>query len=373
MIPETPHTRKEMYLARIAGQEVELPQMPHTREEMYLDAIANNGGGGGGSSVQSDWNVNDPASPAYVKNRPFYTSDPVTTTVFEGTDIPFSEEGGKYGAGGLSLPLEAGKIYDVTWDGVLYSGLTATIFNNTIVFIGNISFINASDQDTGEPFVIGSPVGNVQNSGIVTSESGATHSVSIVEIATQVVKIPSVYLDAFVINFTINKSSGEIVADKDIEAVYDALEAGAVVIGNVQGLTASFYDQEKEAFVFAYGNGTVIIAYNGDTSSWNSTTGGPINEIKRYHITFANQGNTGDTFTIDDGTSVNRITNMVKAGIPVELIDGNGQIYRPIGVDGNVFQTCHDTSGTNTRCYLRVLHLNGQTVWRYLYWSATKE
>jgi len=48
MIPETPHTRKEMYLARIAGQEVELPQMPHTREEMYLDAIANNGGGGGG-------------------------------------------------------------------------------------------------------------------------------------------------------------------------------------------------------------------------------------------------------------------------------------------------------------------------------------
>jgi len=181
-----------MYLARIAGQEVELPQMPHTREEMYLDAIANNGGGGGGSSVQSDWNVNDPASPAYVKNRPFYTSDPVPTTVFEGTDIPFLAEGGKYGAGGLSLSLEAGKIYDVTWDGVLYSGFTATtatVFGTNTVFIGNISLLDDSAQDTEESFVIVSGIGI-----IVTSEAGETHSILITALEEQVTQLPSKYL-----------------------------------------------------------------------------------------------------------------------------------------------------------------------------------
>ena len=43
----TPVTRRETYLARIAGQNVELPT-PVTREEIYLDEIARHGGGGGG-------------------------------------------------------------------------------------------------------------------------------------------------------------------------------------------------------------------------------------------------------------------------------------------------------------------------------------
>lgn len=44
-----PITRKEQYLAKAAGQDVETPE-PITREEMYLDAIAKGGGGGGGGS-----------------------------------------------------------------------------------------------------------------------------------------------------------------------------------------------------------------------------------------------------------------------------------------------------------------------------------
>ena len=44
-IPNKPITRKETYLAAIAGQEVTLPAKPITREEAYLDAIAKNGTG----------------------------------------------------------------------------------------------------------------------------------------------------------------------------------------------------------------------------------------------------------------------------------------------------------------------------------------
>jgi len=42
----TPITRKESYLAAIAGEQVQVPEKPITREEAYLDAIAKGGGGG---------------------------------------------------------------------------------------------------------------------------------------------------------------------------------------------------------------------------------------------------------------------------------------------------------------------------------------
>lgn len=53
-VPESPYTRKEMYLDAIArGDSSGIPERPYTREEMYLDAIAKNGGGGGGGGSSS--------------------------------------------------------------------------------------------------------------------------------------------------------------------------------------------------------------------------------------------------------------------------------------------------------------------------------
>lgn len=44
----TPKSRKEEYLAKAAGMNVEIPEEPKSREEQYLNAIAEGGGGGGG-------------------------------------------------------------------------------------------------------------------------------------------------------------------------------------------------------------------------------------------------------------------------------------------------------------------------------------
>lgn len=52
-IPETPLTRKEQYLAAIAGVNASIPEKPLTREEQYLAYIAGNGGGGGVAGVSS--------------------------------------------------------------------------------------------------------------------------------------------------------------------------------------------------------------------------------------------------------------------------------------------------------------------------------
>lgn len=45
--PDMPYSRKEMYLAKAAGEDVTLPECPWSREEYYLAKIAEGGGGGG--------------------------------------------------------------------------------------------------------------------------------------------------------------------------------------------------------------------------------------------------------------------------------------------------------------------------------------
>lgn len=62
-----PITRKEYFLAKAAGMDVETPE-PITREEMFLSMIS---GGGTGGSGGADWNAKE-GEPGYVKNRPFW-------------------------------------------------------------------------------------------------------------------------------------------------------------------------------------------------------------------------------------------------------------------------------------------------------------
>lgn len=47
-LPQEPYTRIERYLAKLAGQDVDIPDTPITRIECYLAYLCDNGGGGGG-------------------------------------------------------------------------------------------------------------------------------------------------------------------------------------------------------------------------------------------------------------------------------------------------------------------------------------
>lgn len=76
--PTEPFSREEQYLAAIAGEGTEVPPCPWNRTEAYLQKILDQGGGGGGG-VQSDWAENDPADPAYIKNRPAYENSAEST------------------------------------------------------------------------------------------------------------------------------------------------------------------------------------------------------------------------------------------------------------------------------------------------------
>ena len=146
-----------------------------------------------GSATQPDWNQNDETAADYVKNRPFYTGDPVETVLVEETTVAFADAGGGSGMYIAKFPstveVTAGETYKVSWDGTVYE-CTGTSFNN-IPAIGNLSIAGAG-SDTGEPFLM--LVNNGEDIAIGTTDTSASHTISISGMAPPVIKIDEKYL-----------------------------------------------------------------------------------------------------------------------------------------------------------------------------------
>ena len=139
-----------------------------------------------------NWAQNDSNALDYVKNRPFYTGDPVETVLVEESTVIFTEyPGGRYGAE-FSSPFEAtvGETYKVSWDGTAYE-CTCVLINN-ILTIGNLSIVDTGSDDTGEPFVMG--IMNGKRIQIFTADTSTSHTFSISRIVVPVVKIDKKYL-----------------------------------------------------------------------------------------------------------------------------------------------------------------------------------
>ena len=136
-------------------------------------------------SNRPNWAQNDSNALDYVKNRPFYTEDPVETVLVEKNTVTFTKtsEGGIYVAE-VSSPFEAtvGETYKVSWDGTAYE-CTCILINDTLT-IGNPSIVGAG-SDTGEPFVMG--IMNGKKIQIFTANTSTSHTFSISRIVVPVV------------------------------------------------------------------------------------------------------------------------------------------------------------------------------------------
>ena len=151
-----------------------------------LDELVEESGGG----VQPDWNQNDDTQPDYVKNRPFYTGDPVETVLVEESTTTFIEKNGFYAAKFPSaFEATAGETYKVYWDSAACE-CTCVDMGEAYV-IGNLSIAGAG-SDTGEPFYMG--IMNGAGIVIVTTDTSASHTFSISGMVAQVVKIAEKYL-----------------------------------------------------------------------------------------------------------------------------------------------------------------------------------
>ena len=199
-----PITRQEKI---IAGQDL----TPITRLEKFLKQFGGSGGGGGGG-VQPDWKQNDDTQPDYIKNRPFYTGDPVETVLVEESTVSFAaEDGGYMGQLESTFSATVGETYKVSWDGTTYE-CDCIDFNGNIA-IGNLSIAGAG-SDTGEPFLM--DVGNGQGIGIYTADTSASHTISISGFASSVVKIDEKYLP------------GNLATKPEVEEVRSIAENGKI-------------------------------------------------------------------------------------------------------------------------------------------------
>ena len=155
-----------------------------------VNGVLSVSGGGGGGGVQPDWNQNDSTAADYVKNRPFYTGDPVETVLVEESTVSFAAANGVY-MGQLKstfVPI-VGETYKVSWDGTTYES-TCVNFNRLQV-IGNLSIMGGG-SDTGEPFLIVYNRGGIQ---VATADTSASHTFSISGTVAPIVKIPAKYID----------------------------------------------------------------------------------------------------------------------------------------------------------------------------------
>ena len=143
-----------------------------------------------GSTTQSDWDQNDSTASNYVKNRPFYTGDPVETVLIEETTVPFASNNGLYVADVEStFEATAGETYKVSWDDTVYECICVNFYD--FFAIGNLSIIN-SGSDTGEPFFMA--ISNGEGIQIGTADTSASHTISISGMVAPVVKIDRKYL-----------------------------------------------------------------------------------------------------------------------------------------------------------------------------------
>ena len=148
-------------------------------------------GGGGGGGVQSDWNQNDSTAADYVKNRPFYTGNPVENVLVEENTVPF-EGGGDLYMGMLPqvVPVIAGETYKVYWDSTAYE--CTCVNSEGMSVLGNLS-IPGFGSDTGEPFVLAVNISE-ETTEIYTTDTSATHTISVSGLVPEIVKIDKKYL-----------------------------------------------------------------------------------------------------------------------------------------------------------------------------------
>jgi len=175
----------------------------HTLDEKYIpDTIARKsditGGGTGGSSAPSDWSVNDPSAPGYVKNRTHWVQPTGSEDAcVENSDVEIEE----FGLVSQHPILNDGSLYRFVIDGVEYQFRATEI--EGIVVCGNTDLLFGEIEEIPEiPYVFANMDGmTVMVDATVTGEP-VTRTVSIYAVDEIVFPIAERYIPQSVVRFS---------------------------------------------------------------------------------------------------------------------------------------------------------------------------
>ena len=155
----------------------------------HLDEEGVSGGGGG-----ADWAQNDPNGDGYVKNRPFYTTDPVETVLYENASLELTDLSSNFGRPiGLAEFAASlnGYAFTCVINGVSYEAERKNY--NGYDYLGNLSLHpSLSGEDTGEPYLM--LISSEGVSFLTNIATSGTISLAIKAYVTENIKVPDKYL-----------------------------------------------------------------------------------------------------------------------------------------------------------------------------------
>lgn len=159
--------------------------------------------------TKADWSVNDETDPRYVKNKPFWTDDPVETVLVD--NITLDDFYDADGYSDTSIPstfvFEVGSTYTVIWDGATYECVSrVSEAGNT--YLGNAGMYGGPGTD--EPFCC---ILEGSDLWIATTDKGSRHTLSIIGMVGEIHKIDEKYLPKDVIAITEGNLSYETCVD----------------------------------------------------------------------------------------------------------------------------------------------------------------
>ena len=284
-----------------------------------------------GSSANPDWNQNDATQSDYVKNRPFYTGDPVETVLVEESTVAFTaNEGIMVATWPENFDLVDGQTYCVSWDGTDYV-CTGIVFRGTMPTLGNLAIAGAGD-DTGEPFVFIN-----QGQWLVASTDSATEHVIGIKITTiSIVQIDEKYLpEATNIASGIakiqvrNLDTTKSYSTEDVEEIYQSVRAGAAIyLTNGEVITRVAYSPNNR-FTFELSNGikTTVRPVDGVWDFTNKETTYPDSiAFGAYYTNYANISCSLDTGVGGIKASGHELVNTNMAGFRGKYIQADDAI-----------------------------------------------
>ena len=219
---------------------------PESSYQLYPrnEEFAKRAGGNSGShsGVQPDWNQNNSTAADYVKNRPFYTGNPVETEIIPESTVTFSNIDGMMGAyWPQNFDAIEGQTYTISWDGTEYECVCTLV--NGMLMLGNLA-INGAGSNTGEPFII---LGSGGFWIVGESDSATEHIIGIKIYVAQIVKIDEKYLPELMdkVNptgtgsFSLNRKADTTVGDYSFAEGAETTASGDSSHAEGNGTTAS--------------------------------------------------------------------------------------------------------------------------------------
>ena len=222
------------------------------------------------TAAKADWNQNDETAIDYIRNRPFYETEAIRTAILPETTIDVEQYGNSVI---FTMPVEEGKTYTVTFDGVEYNCVARGYegYYNYCIMLGNGTLGGDGNPGNNEPFSIDCPVTEDDATASefwydLHAEEGS-HTVEVCTDVTTIVQIEKKYIAKHLEEIAGKKVKGQ---EFTIDGEQVVAGEGAEIFNNRKNIATGEYSHAEGQETIASGDashteGIYTIASGGES------------------------------------------------------------------------------------------------------------